>query len=126
MTGKSIVEARDLEALRRACAEDDGARFVFFWGPEVPKDGSVSGSCLSQWYPTPFQVDGVRYPTAEYFMMAEKARVFRDRGALKGILAAPSPKAAKAIGRQVSAFQEDIWTEHRCSIAVRGNLAKFS
>ena len=40
-----------------------------------------SPSYFSQWSPLPFVVDGVPYSCAEQFMMAEKARLFRDHRA---------------------------------------------
>ena len=52
--------------------------YVFFCGHTVPKDGSVGKTCFSQWYPSPFTVDGVLYPTAEHWMMGAKARLFKD------------------------------------------------
>jgi predicted NAD-dependent protein-ADP-ribosyltransferase YbiA (DUF1768 family) len=36
-------------------------RFVFFW-----KEPELEPGCLSQWWPAPFVVDGVTYPTAEH------------------------------------------------------------
>ena len=41
--------------------------YVFFWGHTVPKDGSVGKTCFSQWYPAPFTIDGILYPTAEHW-----------------------------------------------------------
>ncbi|MGH3378574.1 MAG: hypothetical protein ACRDP6_27995 [Actinoallomurus sp.] len=32
---------------------------LLFWGHRPPKGGGVGKSCLSQWYPAPFTVDGV-------------------------------------------------------------------
>ena len=43
-------------------------RFTFFWNDP-----------FSQWHPSPFEIDGVRYVTAEQYMMAEKARLFGDQ-----------------------------------------------
>ena len=42
--------------------------FTFFWRPHE------ENGFLGQWYESPFEVGGVRYLTAEQFMMAEKAR----------------------------------------------------
>src|SRR5258708_25541924 len=49
------------------------ADFLFFWGHRPQRDGSVGPGCLSQWWPSPFAVDHVIYPTAEHWMMAGKA-----------------------------------------------------
>lgn len=119
-------DCRDVEALKRALAGVDRAKYVFFWGHRPPRDGSVSPSCFSQWFAAPFVVDGDRYATAEHFMMAAKARLFSDTAAESRIMAAASPGAAKAIGREVQGFAEEVWVEHRFDVAVEGNLAKFS
>jgi ribA/ribD-fused uncharacterized protein len=38
----------------------------------------------------------------------------------------PHPHAAKALGRRVAGFDEQVWDEHRYNIVVAGNLVKFS
>ena len=100
-------------------------RFLFFWGHKRSADGAVGPSCLSQWWRAPFTVDGDVYPTAEHWMMAGKARLFRDRAAERRVLEAPHPKAAKAIGRRVRDFDEATWRTHRDGIVEAGNLHKF-
>ncbi len=65
-----------------------------------PRTGRSPGAA-SAWYPAPFTVDGLLYPTAEHWMVAEKARLFDDDPAVEAILAATTPKAAKAQGRKV-------------------------
>ncbi|HYX38618.1 MAG TPA: NADAR family protein, partial [Oligoflexus sp.] len=52
-------------------------KFHFFWG-HTPSHGRVNESCLSQWHVAPFVIENHCYPTAEHFMMAEKARLFND------------------------------------------------
>lgn len=99
--------------------------FLHFWGHRTRPDGVLTNSCFSQWYPSSFEIDGFVYPTAEHFMMAEKARLFGDIGSLDKVLSASSPGAAKAFGREVTGFSESVWEEHRFRIVVRGNLAKF-
>jgi ribA/ribD-fused uncharacterized protein len=93
--------------------ERDG--FLFFWN-----------GWPSQWYPAPFVIDGARYNCAEQFMMAEKARLFGDEGTLEEILAAPSPREQKALGRQVSGFEEARWKAVCREVVFRGNVAKFT
>ncbi|MFC5749474.1 NADAR family protein [Actinomadura rugatobispora] len=93
--------------------------FVLFWG------GTQAKGCLSQWHPSPFEVDGVTYPTAEHYMMAEKARLFGDTARVREILATTDPGRAKALGRRVANFDEDTWVRERYGIVVRGNVAKF-
>lgn len=118
-------DTEHLEALRVRFNRGERLKYVFFWGHQ-PGKGGVSASCLSQWYASPFIVDGQRYPTAEHFMMAEKASLFGDLATRARVLEAPSPGAAKALGRQVRGFDESAWLEHRFAIVVRSNRAKFS
>jgi predicted NAD-dependent protein-ADP-ribosyltransferase YbiA (DUF1768 family) len=53
-------------------------QYLLFWGHTPKAAGAVDASCLSQWFPRPFVEDGVRYATAEHYMMAAKARLFHD------------------------------------------------
>jgi ribA/ribD-fused uncharacterized protein len=99
--------------------------YFFFWGHTRPKDGGTSKSCLSQWFPAPFTVDGITYETAEHWMMAEKARLFDDTEMLAEIIEALGPHEAKAIGRKVRNFDAEIWSAKCFEIVVTGNVAKF-
>jgi ribA/ribD-fused uncharacterized protein len=58
-------------------------------------------------------------------MMAAKARLFDDEDLLDQILVAPSPGAAKALGRRIRGFDEAVWEAHRFDIVVRASTAKF-
>lgn len=98
---------------------------LHFWGHRPPKGGGLGKSCLSQWYPAPFTVDGVRYPTAEHYMMAGKARLFGDAEAERKVLAGGDPGHAKGAGRAVRGFDEETWAAHRYDLVVAANRAKF-
>jgi ribA/ribD-fused uncharacterized protein len=100
--------------------------YLLFYGHKVSSDGVVTASCCSQWFPAPFEIDNVRYLTAEHFMMAEKARLFKDEETLEEILICETPKEAKALGRRVKNFQEFTWKQHCSDIVVSANQAKFS
>jgi ribA/ribD-fused uncharacterized protein len=103
----------------------DAFDFLFFWGHTPKAPGLVDASCLSQWFPCAFELDGVRYTTAEHYMMAEKARRFGDRQALARVLGAATPADAKAAGREVRGYDDAAWDHARGSAVVRGNVAKF-
>jgi ribA/ribD-fused uncharacterized protein len=116
---------RDNESLLAFTRGGGRPKYLFFWG-HTPKHGAGTGKhVLSQWYEAPFTVDGIVYPTAEHWMMAEKARLFGDDAALARVLAAGNPGAAKAVGREVRGFDGTRWDAARFDIVVRGNLAKF-
>lgn len=121
----TIPEIRDREALLDFTRHGGRPRYILFWGHTPRQGGGVGKHVLSQWYEAPFVIDGVTYPTAEHWMMAEKARLFGDDAALGRILAAGNPGAAKAAGRTVRGFDEGAWTAARWDIVVRGNHAKF-
>ena len=82
-------------------------------------------SCLSNWFPALFEIDGVRYATTEHYMMTQKARLFGDGESFEKIVRAQSPRAAKRLGREVRGFTEKAWERSRFEIVVTGNLAKF-
>ena len=90
-------------------------RFTFFWsGP------------FSQWYHSPFTIDGQVYNTAEQYMMAEKARLFGDEKIREQILQTANPGVQKALGRRVSNFDQAKWDGAAKDIVYRGNRAKFT
>ncbi|GAB4025192.1 NADAR family protein [Spirosoma gilvum] len=101
-------------------------KYLFFWGHQPRKDGRIGESCLSQWWVAPFDVDGIRYPSAEHYMMAEKARLFGDSDALTTILASATPAEAKKIGRTVHHFDAPTWDNACVDIVIRANFHKFS
>ncbi|RST87606.1 NADAR family protein [Aquibium carbonis] len=101
-------------------------KFMFFWGHQPAKDGRITSSCFSQWWPASFEVGGNRYPTAEHWMMAEKARLFGDEQAVQKILKAGSPKQAKQFGREVRGFDEATWDREKRRIVTEGSFAKFA
>ncbi|MFC8515052.1 NADAR family protein [Streptomyces sp. NPDC057257] len=122
ITGK--IDSR--EALVSAVREGLKVKYLHFWGHRARPDGRVGPSCLSQWWPSPFVVDGVTYGTAEHWMMARKARLFGDAEAEAHALAAGHPSLAKKAGRLVRSFDEEIWRRERFRIVVEGSVHKFA
>jgi ribA/ribD-fused uncharacterized protein len=120
-----LQDSKYLEDLRSRFNSGEALEFTFFWGHQRSKSG-VTASCFSQWFEAEFAVDGQRYATAEHFMMAEKAALFGDQEVRAQVLLAPTPNAAKALGRNVRGFNEQDWLQHRYAIVVRANQAKFS
>lgn len=119
------VEARSREELAALLAAGARPKWLMFWGHRPQRDGSVGPGALSQWWPSAFTVDGVRYASAEHWMMAGKARLFGDDDALAAILAARTPAEAKKLGRLVRDFDEARWSAARFDLVVAGNVAKF-
>jgi hypothetical protein len=124
MSTTPVPPIRDRAGLIAAIAGGWRPKYLHFWGHKGTP-GSTGPHVLSQWWPAPFAVDGVAYPTAEHYMMAEKSRLFDDEAALARVLAASSPGAAKAAGREVRGFDDARWAASRFQIVTAGSLAKF-
>lgn len=103
----------------------DALTYLYFWGHSASA-GTPGKACLSQWYPSPFIVNNVTYPTAEHWMMSEKARLFGDMDTARKIAACEDPKDAKALGREVRLYNDEIWNARRYEIVVCGNIHKFN
>jgi ribA/ribD-fused uncharacterized protein len=120
-----VHQIRSCDALCSYLDKGGRAKYLMFWGHSAGKGNALTRACFSQWYGARFTLDGVAYPTAEHFMMAEKARLFGDAVALERVLLAGGPGAAKAAGRSVLGFKEEIWLAHRWDIVLRAIAAKF-
>lgn len=120
------TEINDNASLIQSIEAGGRFKYLFFWGHTPPKDGSIDKSCLSQWYPARFHIGDVLYHTAEHYMMAEKARLFKDETALAEIIKTKNPSNAKKLGRSVQGFDPKKWNAHCRQIVVDGNFAKFN
>jgi ribA/ribD-fused uncharacterized protein len=121
-TGSTVRTAAELVAL----TERGGTvKYLRFWGHAPRQDGTIGASCLSQWWPSTFTVDGVEYATAEHWMMAAKARLFKDEEAEHLALWAPNPALAKKAGRLVRGFDHAVWERERFAVVVAGSVHKF-
>ena len=114
-----------VESIKQIASAKPEVQFVYFWGHTPAKDG-VTSTCLSQWYDTVFEVGGVKYHTAEQYMMAQKARLFNDTEVYHEIMSADNPKDYKKLGRKIRNFDGKIWNSEKYEIVVDGNKAKFS
>lgn len=94
---------------------------VLFYGHSKGKPYA----CFSNWYPAPFQVDGLPFANTEQYMMYRKALLMGDDQTAAKVLREPNPKNVKALGRKVTPWKEDVWCQHREQIMFDGCLAKF-
>ncbi|WP_030675827.1 NADAR family protein [Streptomyces sp. NRRL B-1347] len=119
-------DIRSVAALTAALAAGRRVKYVHFWGHTPRRDGTLGASCFSQWWPSPFTVDGVAYATAEHWMMAAKARLFEDAEAERAVLASRTPAEAKRAGRLVRGFDQAVWERERFSVVAEGSEHKFA
>jgi ribA/ribD-fused uncharacterized protein len=121
----TAADVRTVEQLIGFILDGGRPEYLMFWGHRPSASGGAGKGCLSQWWPAAFTVDEVSYASAEHYMMAAKALLFGDAETAERIRAAVHPGAAKALGRQVRGFDEQLWAERRFDIVVTGNTAKF-
>ncbi len=100
-------------------------QFLFFWGHQPSKDGSIIKTCMSQWWPSEFVENGTTYKTAEHYMMAKKAELFSDQQVLEKVLSTTLPKDVKDLGRQIKNFDPVTWDANKYQVVKKGNMLKF-
>ena len=115
-----------LESLQKEYNQGKPIKFLLFWGHTPSSDGTISKSCLSQWWKSDFQINSLTYCCMEQYMMAEKAQLFNDNDIFQEIMNCKEPKKIKNLGRAVKNFNESIWVQKRSDIILAGNFAKFS
>lgn len=90
-------------------------KFEFFWnGP------------FSQWHPSQFNFERMKFNRAEQFMMFGKAVFFEDFQNATEIMKSNNPKEQKALGRQTNNFNVDKWANVAKDIVYVGNYLKFT
>lgn len=80
---------------------------------------------LSNWYPSPFTIDGLRFRSVEQYMMHQKAVTFGDTETAAAILATDNPGKIKALGRSVRNYDDTRWNGIRQIVVYKGLLEKF-
>jgi len=88
---------------------------VFFWS-----------GIFSQWFKSPFEIDGEKYSTAEQYMMYKKALLFEDEEVANAIMRTQNPREQKALGRKVRGFEWDVWESNCREYVYEANYAKFT
>ena len=92
---------------------------VFFHKPSEPY------GFLSNWYPSPFDLDGVHFSSAEQYIMYQKCIIFGDEESAKRILNTEDTMEQQNIGREAKGYVGKIWAGMRQVVALRGLMAKF-
>ena len=106
--------------------QPEGRPKYLFWGHQPAPEGSMTKSCLSQWWMEDFWSIADTYLCMEQYMMAGKAALFSDQEIRKEILACSDPKQIKALGRKVRGFDQKVWDRFKYAIVLNGNWCKFS
>lgn len=115
-----------IEQIREAYVRGERPEYIFFWKAKPSPDGSVTKSCLSQWWKSDFLAAADTYCCMEQFMMTNKAELFEDTEIRRQILQCKNPREMKALGRKVKNFEEVVWDEAKYPIVLNGNYMKFT
>ncbi|MTI20725.1 NADAR family protein [Fulvivirga sp. RKSG066] len=121
-----MTKAYNIDWLKEEFEKGNPLKYLFFWGHTSPQDQTVGNWCLSQWFESPFEVNGITYKTTEHWMMSQKALLFDNYDIHQKIIECNKPGEAKDLGRQVTGFDEQVWVSNRYSIVKTGNINKFS
>lgn len=81
---------------------------------------------LSNWYLSNFIIEGILFSSMEQYMMYKKAMCFDDQIVANKILETKDVAEIKALGRQVSNYNDSIWNGMRQILIYEGLLAKFT
>ena len=92
----------------------------FFWHEYEPFGE------FSQWYASPFVVEGIRYETAEQYMAAKKALLAGDLEHYVLIMHEKNPEQCKKYGQSVRALDVATWTKCKEEVVYHANHAKFT
>ncbi len=119
------MAVESVEQLCQAISQGAAPKYLAFWGHSPRRDGTIGSSCLSQWWPATFVVDGVEFASAEHYMMWRKAMLFEDAAIAAKVREVGHPSQAKKLGRQIGDFDQNVWERARFDIVVAGSVAKF-
>ena len=121
-----MITTYNLNWLKEKFEAGQNLQYLFFWGHSNKNQATVGKFCLSQWFQTPFSVNDLNYSTAEHWMMAHKALIFKDKNTFDKIIQAQSPNQAKKLGREISNYNDEIWNEKKFHVVTLGNIHKFN
>ena len=91
---------------------------VFFYNRSSP---------LSNFFPAPVNIDGVRYHCTEQYYQSSKAEALGDEGTALKIMAADDPLSCKKLGDQAIRTREtqQKWDAMKVKVMEKANLHKF-
>ena len=104
----------ELAAYKAAQKEDEN--MIVFRGELSP---------YSDFHPSPFIIEGQRFPTAEHWIQYSKAMFFGDSFVANAILNCDSPYEAKKLCYQINGVDKQQWRDNRFDKCYTGVREKF-
>ncbi len=83
------------------------------------------GGPFSNWHKCNFSVNNILYDCGEQYMMHQKALVAGDFVTAAKVLKEPDPAKQKALGRQISGYDDAKWSAIRYDIVKNGLREKY-
>jgi ribA/ribD-fused uncharacterized protein len=74
----------------------------------------------------PTLIDGIKYPTVEHYMVAQKARQFGDEVAFQKVMKAKTAKSAKGVEKSIKDVKEEEWEPRQEEVMRVALRAKFT
>ncbi|MBQ5966935.1 MAG: DUF1768 domain-containing protein [Clostridiales bacterium] len=93
---------------------------IFFHKPDEPY------GWLSNWYLSDFELDDMKFSSAEQYIMYQKCVLFGDNASAKKVMSTDDPAQQQEIARNASGFIENVWKGYRQVIAEKALYAKFT
>lgn len=90
---------------------------IYFYGSSEP---------FSNWYKCDFKMGNVIFNCSEQALMYSKALYFKDTKTAEKILKTKNPRKQKELGRQVSNYEDKIWSDIRQNIMTEILKHKFN
>ena len=90
---------------------------IYFYGSSEP---------FSNWYKCDFKMGNVIFNCSEQALMYSKALYFKDTKTAEKILKTKNPIKQKELGRQVSNYEDKIWSDIRQNIMTEILKHKFN
>lgn len=81
---------------------------------------------LSNWYPSEFIWNNIKFTSGEQYMMYRKALLFNDNKISDEILNTYNVAEIKMLGRKVKNYNDVIWNGYRQIVMFEGLLEKFN
>lgn len=99
---------------------------IYFW-----RETEEPYGWMSQWYEYAMRDESdssIVYPTAEHYMMYQKAKLFGDDKIAREVIAGTElhPRKIKNLGRKVKGFDETTWVAERERIVEDGTWLKMT
>lgn len=90
---------------------------IYFYGSSEP---------FSNWYKCDFKIGNVTFNCSEQALMYSKALYFKDTKTAEKILKTKNPRKQKELGRQVSNYEDKMWSDVRQNIMTEILKHKFN